>query len=222
MFGFLGPPGMRLLLGATAAMLSLIYELGSALLSVASQVQGQEDAQRTGVRCGASACSVQKLASQTASYKVLPGHCSTPVPKQLLSRLSPHIARDKMDVPPPQPQSQAFLTQRRLAKRPHPLPRILQGFTRRWLREGVCWTKVTKPAGQNRDSNREHVGAAKAVQNGVRICIAHPWALAPTPDPRVSRTPHSTRASAPYLAPAIATAAEAAAAASAGDVASSR
>lgn len=141
---------MRLLLAATAAM--LIYELGSALLSVASQVQGQEDAQRTGVRCEASACSVQKLASQTASCKVLPGHCSTPVPKQLLSRLSPHIARDKTDVPP-QPQSQAFLLQRRLAKRPHPLPRILQGFTRRWLREGVCWTKVTKPAGQNWDSN---------------------------------------------------------------------
>lgn len=26
---------------------------------------------------------------------------------------------------------------------------------------------------------REHVGAAKAVQNGVRICVAHPWDLAP-------------------------------------------
>lgn len=31
---------MRLLLGATAAMLSPIYELGSALLSVVSQVHG--------------------------------------------------------------------------------------------------------------------------------------------------------------------------------------
>lgn len=92
---------MRLLLGATAAMLSPIYELGSALLSVASQDRGQEDAQRTGVRCGASACSVQKLASQTASCKVLPGHCSTPVQKQLLSRLSPHIAETRLMCPPP-------------------------------------------------------------------------------------------------------------------------
>lgn len=164
---------------------------------------------------------LQKLASQTASsYKVLPGHCSTPVSKQLLSRLATQIARDKTGkVSPTGSESPALLLQRRSAKRPHPLPRILQGFTRRWLREGARWAKVTKPAGQSRDSNPGPRGSCQSRAEWGTDLRRPPVDPRPTPDPGVPRTPHSTRAWAPHLAPAIAAAA--AAAASAGEVASS-
>lgn len=105
------------------------------------------------MRCGASACSVQNLASETASCKVWPGHCSTTVSEQLLSRLDTQTARGKTGKVFSQPPSQPLLLQRRSAKWPHLPPRILQGCTRRWLREGARLAKVTQPAGQNWDSN---------------------------------------------------------------------
>lgn len=159
-------------------MLSPICELGSALLSVGSQVQGQEDAQLTGVKCGASVRSVQKLASQTASCKVLPGHCSTPVSKQLFSRLATQIARDKTDKVSP------LRARRFYCKGDRPSDHTLfHAFCRASQEDGS--EKVhAGPRSQSQLARagirtRGHVGAAKAWQNGVRICVAHPCALAP-------------------------------------------